>query len=308
VSPVIEREDQIPDTVVTTSSRLTLVGAPPVTAWPDPPLRSSRVAIVGFATESRYDAPFDDPDCEIWGLNMAEGWMLLDAAGPKRLDRLWELHDRATLEQESTEEARSVDHLAWLQRNRTVPVYMTEAQPDIPMSQRMPIERLVQYFGLQCKKFTRTPYFTSTFAFMIATAVMGIEQRRADPRVPEPGERIIVAGVEMLNGEEYAYQRSCAEFWCGVVLGRGIELYVPPRSALLESDGMYGYTQPESLELLQRMHAYYSDMKAKALEKREEAATRRNQAMSDYQTYDGAAQGIDRILNHLVYLKRGGKV
>src|SRR3954454_10332807 len=82
--------------------------------WPDPALRSSKVAIIGFATESRYDAPYDDPDCEIWGLNMAEGWMLLEANAPGRLDRLWELHDRATLEHESTEQARSVDHLAWL--------------------------------------------------------------------------------------------------------------------------------------------------------------------------------------------------
>ena len=29
--------------------------------WPDPPLRSSKVAIVGFATESRYDARTTTP-------------------------------------------------------------------------------------------------------------------------------------------------------------------------------------------------------------------------------------------------------
>jgi hypothetical protein len=286
---------------------ITTTCAPP-RPWPDPPLRSSTVAIIGFATESRFEAPYDDPDCEIWGLNMAEGWMLLDPKGPQRLDRLWELHDRATLEHESTEQERSVDHLAWLQSNQTIPVYMVEAQADIPMSRRMPIEILRTWLAPLCEKWARQPYYTSTFAFMIATAVMGIVARRIDPRVPEPGEVIHLAGIEMLNGEEYAYQRSCAEFCCGLVIGHGIRLVIPDRSALLESDGMYGYARPESLELLIRMRAYYGDLKAQALAKRDEAATRRDQAKADYGTYDGAAQGIDKIVNHMTYLVRGGKV
>lgn len=274
----------------------------------DPPLRSSRIAIVGFATESRGEAPYDDPDCEIWGLNMCEGWMLLANGAPRRLDRLWELHDRATIEQESREDKRSVDHLAWLKANRTVPVYMVEAQSDIPMSRRFPVEILKDYLGPLCEKLEHTPYYTSTFAFMIATAIMGIVQRRAHPDVPEPGEEITIAGVEMLNGEEYAYQRSCAEFWSGVVLGKGIRLVVPSRSALLESDGLYGYAHPESLELLQRMSAYYDDWKKQAIAKRDEAAQRREQAKADWNAHDASVQTLDRILNHLTYLKRGGKV
>jgi hypothetical protein len=270
-------------------------------AWPDPPLRSSRVAIVGFATETMGAAPFEDPNTEIWILNM------LHAHVP-RWDRLFELHDRATIEAESAEEKRGTNHLAALQAERTRPLYMVEPHADIPMSRRMPVEALKAFLGSQCEKLERTPYYTSTFAFMIATAVMGIVARRRQPHVPEPGEVIHIAGVEMLNGEEYAYQRSCAEFWCGVVLGHGIELVIPARSALLESDGLYGYARPESLELLVRMRAYYEDLKKKSLAKRDEAAARRNQAMSDYQTYDGAAQGLDKVLSHLTYLIRGGKV
>ena len=53
------------------------------------------------------------------------------------------------------------------------------------------------------------------------------------------------------------------------------------------------------------MRAYYGDMKAKLLAKRDEAATRREQAKADWNTYDGGVQGIDRILNHLTYLVRG---
>src|SRR5262249_37794519 len=151
------------------------------------------------------------------------------------------------------------------------PIYMTDVSADIPMSRRMPIEQLVAFFGDRCEKFSRIPYYTSTFAFMIATAVMGIVQRRRDPYVPEPGESIVIAGVEMLNGEEYAYQRSCAEFWCGVVLGYGIPLHIPARSALLESDGMYGYQRPDNLELLVRLKAYWEARKKRALEQQQDA-------------------------------------
>lgn len=269
--------------------------------WPDPPLRSSKVAIVGFASESMGDAPFDDPDYEIWILNM------LHAHVP-RWDRLWELHDRATLEQETAELKRDTDHLGVLKAERHRPIYMVETHADIPMARRQPVEILKAFLGARCEKLARTPYYTSTFAFMIATAVMGLIQRRANPWIPEPDESIVIAGVEMLNGEEYAYQRSCAEFWSGVVIGHGIPLYIPARSALLESDGLYGYARPESLELLVRMRAYYDDLKQKALGTKEDAERRRNQAMADVNTYHGVIQGFDKVLSHLTYLIRGGKV
>jgi hypothetical protein len=183
-----------------------------------------------------------------------------------------------------------------------------EEQPDIPTSVRFPIERLTAHFGAQCEKLRESPYFTSTFAYMLAFAVLGIVERRHDPHVPEPGEAIHVCGVEMLNGEEYAFQRSCAEFLCGYVLGHGISLVIPARSALLESDGMYGYVRGESLELLARMRGYYSDRKRLQITKRDEAAARREQAKADWNSADGAIQTFDWLLNHLQYIGRGGKV
>jgi hypothetical protein len=272
--------------------------APP---WPDPPLRTSKVIIAGFATETMLQAPYDDPSFEVWGLNMIHAHL-------PRWDRLWELHDMATLEQETEALKRSTNHLGVLRAERTRPIYMVEAHESIPMSRRFPVETMTAYCSGLCEKLARAPYYTSTFAFMLATAVMGIVNRRENPHVPEAGETIWVAGVELLNGEEYAYQRSCAEFWCGFVLGHGIQLVIPDRSALLESDGLYGYARAESLELLARMRAYYEDMRDKTREKRDAAALRREQAKADWNSYDGAMQGIDRVLNHITYLCRGGKV
>lgn len=266
-----------------------------------PPLRSSKVAIVGFATESMADAPFDDPAYEIWILNM------LHAHVP-RWDRLWELHDMATLEQETAELQRSTDHLGVLRAEKDRPIYMVTTQAAIPASVRFPIEGLTAHFGALCDKLARAPYFTSTFGYMVAFAVLGILERRQAWHVPEPGESIVIAGVELLSTEEYAYQRSNGEFMIGFALGHSIPVYIPPRSALLESDGMYGYANGDNLELISRMRAYYQARYKKILAERDAAATRRQQAMSDWQTHDGSMQAIDHILTHLTYLARGGKV
>lgn len=265
------------------------------------PLRSGKVAIVGFATETMGYAPYEDEDCEIWILNMLHGHV-------PRWDRLWELHDLACLEQETKELKREMDHLGTLRAERQRPIYMVEAHDDIPMSREFPVKALIKHFGERCEKLQQTPYFTSTFAYMLASAILGILARRRVPGVPEPGEEIYVCGVEMLNGEEYAYQRSCAEFFCGVAIGAGITLHIPDRSALLESDGLYGYAQSESLELLTRMRAYYTDLRDKFIKQRDEASAKRNQATADWNTYDGCAQGFNKVLSHLTYLQRGGKV
>jgi hypothetical protein len=267
----------------------------------DPPLRTSKIAIVGFATETMKEAPFDDPAYEIWILNMLHSHV-------PRWDRLWEMHDRVTLDIETKDLTLNTKHLEVLQAERTRPIYMVERQPDIPCSVRYPVEDVTRRIGANCDKLLRQPYFTSTFAYMLASAILGIIDRRADPLVPEYDEKIDVCGIELLNAEEYAYQRANAEFLLGYALAKGIEVYIPDRSALLESDGLYGYARSESLELLGRMKLYYNDKKKQSLATRDEAAMRRDQAKADWNTHDGAAQTFDWVLSHLSYLSRGGKV
>src|SRR5947208_1451528 len=86
-------------------------------------------------------------------------------------------HVVARIEAESAEQKRGTKHLAALQAERTRPIYMVDPHADIPMSRRMPVEQLTAFLGPRCEKLERTPYYTSTFAFMIASAVMGIVQR-----------------------------------------------------------------------------------------------------------------------------------
>lgn len=261
----------------------------------DPPLRSSKVAIVGFATESIAATPWEDTDCEVWILNMLHHHV-------PRWDRLWEMHDRACVEQESNEieqkrlqERGGLRHVDVLLAEQERPIYMVEPWPDVPMARRFPTEQVRAWAWERCAKLEERPYFTSTFAHMLLYAIIGIVERRADPWVPEPGEAIHVCGVEMLNGEEYAYQRSCAEFYCGWTLGRGIELRIPPRSALLESDGVYGYEHGESLEMLSRMRGYYEHKRQEFRDEAVAARRRHNMAKADWNTQDGAVQLLDAL-------------
>lgn len=276
-------------------------------SFADPPLRSSRIAICGFGSETLSEAPFDDPDVEVWVLNMLH-------SGVPRWDRLFELHDRATVENETDEkeeqrkrERGGLPHLDYMRQVTDRPIYVVAPWPDVPCSLRFPVEEVTAALGARCGKLRDTPYFTSTFAFMLAWACLKIVGRRADPLVPEPGEAIHCCGIEMLSGDEYGYQRSNAEMLIGWVLGHGIEVHVPQRSALLESDGMYGFTRPESLELLTHMRGYYEDKKKQSEARRDEALQRKRQADSDWHTHDGASQSLAWVIHHIKYLTRGGK-
>lgn len=189
-----------------------------------------RVAIVGFATNTLHLVPWYDPTVEIWGLN--QGHMHMQRRG----DRHFEMHTP-----EYTEDVRDPQYMEFL-RTITVPVYMIDRRPDLPSSVRYPIEAAIQLGGRD--------YFTSTIAYMVALAVM------------EGFEEISLYGINLAIGDEYFYQKACAEWWIGFAEGRGISVYVPRASSLLKQWNRYGYhpeTTPNALTknlLTARVAAY----------------------------------------------------
>lgn len=188
-----------------------------------PPNRKKKVAIVGFASSSRDAAPFKDPSFEIWGMN--EIYKMLP-----RLSRLFEMHTWEHLQRERVrgdEVIKGEDHLNWMRQNKSVIIYMQKARQEIPRSQTFPLEGLSRLFLPG-----REPYFMSTPAYMLALAIA------------EGFEEIHVYGVDLLQDEEYTYQRPNMEFYIGVALGRGIKMYVHEASALLRSSYLYGWTEP----------------------------------------------------------------
>jgi hypothetical protein len=50
-----------------------------------------------------------------------------------------------------------------------------------------------------------------------------------------------IFGIDLIVGEEYDWQKACAEFWLGQLLARDVNVLIPPTSALLKQRYRYGY-------------------------------------------------------------------
>jgi len=181
------------------------------------------LALVGMGPTSCSLAPFDDEDVEIWGLNESHAfpWM-------KRATGWFQLHPRKSFEREvACREVRG--HFDWLKQSHKIPIYMQFKHNDIPDSVEYPLYDIIAEFFKDVRKGDeRVKYFTSTFAFMMALGIY------------RGFERFEVYGFEMAGGDEYVPQRACAEFWVGMALGRGVEIYLPNNSQLLFGP-LYGY-------------------------------------------------------------------
>ena len=107
-------------------------------------------------------------------------------------------------------------------RGCDIPVYMIQQQDAFPTSVRYPIEEALNY--------AKRDYFTSSVAFMMAIAGM------------EGFKEVHLYGINLAIGEEYFYEKPCAEWWIGRLEGAGVKVYVPSASSLLKQHRRYGYS------------------------------------------------------------------
>lgn len=263
----------------------------------DKPLTVRKVAIVGFGSDDRSLVPWDDPTIEIWGLNMAHGWM-------PRWDRLFEMHARTEIEAETDVRVRGADHLGALKAETTRPIYMLHTHADIPCSVKFPIEAFTEYFGRNIEKLATQPYATSTFAYMLGLAIM----RLAPSPYPTEDAEIHIYGVPLVNGDEYAFQRECASFYAGFAAGRGIRIVFTPYAAWLEADGLYGYARGESIALLRAMLTEVEAERDKYLADIKELDVQHRDIQMRVNTKDGARQQCDLFARRLLALMRGAKL
>ena len=84
-------------------------------------------------------------------------------------------------------------------------------------------------------------YFTSSIAYMIAVALL------------DGFQEIAIYGVNLAIGDEWFYQKACAEWWIGLAEGKGVAVYVPSASALLKQYARYGYAQESTPNALTRV-------------------------------------------------------
>ena len=178
------------------------------------PTQTLKVAIVGMAPSSRLEAPFKDESWEIWSLSNCYKFI-------PRWTRYFELHDP------STRRDRYPELWEWLckKHDGDKPIYVNQPCPEIQNAVVFPYEEL-------CREFN-TRYFTNQISWMIAWAIhIGAKE-------------IGIYGVDMaqqLMGEqsEYAYQRPSCEYFIGVAAGKGIKVFVHPKSDIMKASCLYG--------------------------------------------------------------------
>jgi len=180
-----------------------------------------KLVILGTA-QSMVSAPFDDQTWEIWACQPA-----IAHVECKRADRLFEFHE-AAYSNDPAVKARMV--------KADVPVMMKSISPDIPKSERFPLEEMIAYY--EASHCVGARYYTSTIALMLAYALYC--GRQAD--TGEHYEHIALYGVHMsAEEEEYSKQRQAMEYWVGVANGLGVKIDLPVQSAICKSYRIYGY-------------------------------------------------------------------
>ncbi len=171
----------------------------------------SKVCIVGYAENSRHLAWYDDPDCEIWGVNQLYRFI-------PRADRWFQIH---TNWDDRDRWAPGTDQVKWL-AECPIPVYMTDLNPVIPNGVRYPVEQVMAELKTH-------DYFTSSIAFMVALAIA------------EGFSEIGIYGIDLIIGREYFFEKACVEFYLGIAHARGLSYHLPHGCALLWQSHRYGY-------------------------------------------------------------------
>lgn len=273
----------------------------------DSPLRSRRIAIVGFGGNTQPpDDIWADPTIEKWTLNHGH------SLGP--WDRLFEFHDRDVIALESREHFRGVDQWAVLTSEKDRPIYMKAVDPDVPCSVRFPIENFSTYFGAHCDKLLKRPYAEMAAAYMLGYAIMRLATKSGatfldgSPRtVTSSDMEILVYGFELFDGEEYAHQRACFEFYSGWAQGAGIRMRVPDESAIFNSRGLYEYDTGESNATLNFLDKYlgarFEEMKGKF----GAAKAKNDEAIGEMQTISGVMQEVEQQRKMVQHMLRGGR-
>jgi len=174
-----------------------------------------QIAIVGLAPSTHDDAPYEDPDWEVWGLP----W---DNERYPYFDRLFDIHPLECI-REATPSFYQPGYEDRL-RELGVPLYMQQAYPDIPNAIEYPLKVVSNLVG---------DYYNSSIAYMLGLAIF------------EYADKIGIWGVDMDgpgkpgHADEYRDERPNCEYLLGFAKAKGIEIYLPEKCPLLKFGGEF---------------------------------------------------------------------
>lgn len=213
---------------------------PKVKPAPKPKVKKRNIAICGTA-DSLPQAPFDDPEWQIWGCAPCLTYKTF-----KRWDLLFEIHD---------EEYVNIPAIAQRLKKADAPILMQKHFDKIPKSIPYPLEEIAKGYHKN---------FTNTIAMMIAYAVY-------EHKVAKNVGRITLFGVNMGANEEYSFQRPSCEYWLGIAEAKGIKVdVVGPNSAVLKCHTIYGFDREWTWMREARIRQKELEVGLKELERRTE--------------------------------------
>lgn len=200
-----------------------------------------KIAICGRAPSTIMQAPFDDPEWEIWTLGNAAMPQPEGSGAQKgvinlpRWDRLFELHD---VEEKQGHWPQA--YLDWLKLDHGKPVIVGAQSEHIPHGTPYPWKDVFREFGR---------YFNNSISEMIALALLegcthlslyGVDMAQSDPSLHA-------------GNPEYQHQRPSCEYMLGVAAGRGVKVFVPNESDLLKCARIYAFQEDNGHNM--RKHA-----------------------------------------------------
>lgn len=172
-----------------------------------------KLAIVGSGSETRENAPYNDPSFDIWVFNEAA-----QSSWCKRYDAVFQMHKPEIYTGHNTKNA---NHWAWLQEAHGKPVYMQAFDERVPDCVVFPLGDALKLGGEK--------YLSASICDAIALAVL------------QGYEHVEIFGVEM-SFTEYQYQAECFRFWIGFLKGRiGSDSVVLHSGKKMFDAPLYGY-------------------------------------------------------------------
>lgn len=170
---------------------------------------NDHLVVLGSHPRTRADAPFDNPNVDIWAFNE----VLVHKGFCKRANAIFQMHPRSVwnnpLNAQDGEKARQ-----WLKTQTEVDVWMIDDYSDeVPKCKVYPFDEIVATLlpnwtldSATCRK----AYFGSSVAYATALGIyLGYKT-------------IEWYGIELEVDDEYRFQVPSAAFWAGVAIGRGV--------------------------------------------------------------------------------------
>lgn len=198
--------------IVTNVTMPTALSPPKEEAKEEKPLK---VALIGTAPSSRHLAPFGDTSWKIWACSPGNMNLI------PRVDLWFELHGNMFWPEC---QSYGVPYVKWL-NEQTFPLYM-QNQSFVARAMTFPMIQMVREFGQD--------FFTSTFAWMMAFAIS------------QKAKEIALYGIDMASRDEYIIQRQGFYYFRTIAAQRGIIVTAPKESDIMQSPGLYGYSEVEA--------------------------------------------------------------